>query len=86
MFLIFGFLKNNNYAMQILTIQINDSKALSFLEVLESMKLIEVIKKSSATVKKKKLSERMIGSISHEQAQILHAELNQMRNGWERNI
>ena len=72
--------------MQILTVQVNDTKALNFLEILESMNLIQVIKKSTVAEKKKKLSERMIGSISQEQAQKLHAELNEMRNGWERNI
>ena len=72
--------------MQILTVQVNDIKALNFLEILESMNLIQVIKKSTVAEKKKKLSERMIGSISQEQAQTLHAELNEMRNGWERNI
>ena len=72
--------------MQILTVQVNDTKALNFLEILESMNLIQVIKKSTVAEKKKKLSERMIGSISQEQAQTLHAELNEIRNGWERNI
>jgi hypothetical protein len=50
------------------------------------MNVIEVVKKSVAKPSSKKLSERLAGSISSEQAIQLRNELTQMRNEWDRNI
>jgi hypothetical protein len=69
-----------------ITIKINNAKALKLLEDLESLNLIEVIKKSIIKSKKEKLSERLLGSITSKQANIMRGELDQMRNEWNRNI
>jgi hypothetical protein len=71
--------------MQTLTIKINNSKAIKLIEDLESLKLIEVLKKSVVKEKGKKLSERLAGSITSKQADVMRSELQQMRNEWERN-
>jgi len=69
--------------MEILTIKIKDHKALKLIHDLEDLNILEVVnlpqKRSAA-----KLSERLSGSISTEQAEIMHKELQQMRNEWER--
>lgn len=72
--------------MQTLTIQTNNSHAIGLLEELAALNLIEVIRKSDETPNKQKLSEKLWGSISNETAKKMHEELNQMRNGWERDI
>ena len=71
--------------MQTITIKVNNVAALKLLEDLEQMKLIEFIKKTTVKTKGKKLSERLAGSISPEESALLHKELIEMRNGWERN-
>ncbi len=72
--------------METITIKINNASALKLLEDLESMKLIEFIKKSTSKVNGKKLSERLSGNISHEESEILHKHLVETRNEWERNF
>ena len=66
--------------MQTVTVKINNSHALKLLEELEALNLIQVIKQSVKKEKGKKLSERMAGSISSEQATKLRDELKEMRN------
>jgi len=69
--------------METLTIKIKDSKALKLIHDLADLNLIQVVtrtKKSEA-----KLSSILSGSISVEQADNMHKELEQMRNEWERN-
>jgi hypothetical protein len=71
--------------METLTIKIKDSNALKLIHDLEAMNILEVVspeKKKSGV----KLSERLSGSISAEQAEIMHKELQQMRSEWERDI
>jgi hypothetical protein len=71
--------------METLTIKIKDSNALKLIRSLEALNVLEVVnpkKKGSAV----KLSERLIGSITPEQAEIMHKEVQQMRNEWERDI
>jgi hypothetical protein len=69
--------------METITIKIKNPKVLSLIRNLEEMNLLEII-----TAKNKpsgiKLSERLSGSISTEQAEIMHKELRQMRDEWER--
>lgn len=72
--------------MQTLTITVNNAKAVKLLEDLEALDLIKVIKRSVTIVKEKKLSERLSGSITSEQAEKMRSELKLMRNEWERNI
>ena len=71
--------------MQTLTITIIDSKALKLLEDLESLNLIRVLRAKEGK-SQQKLSERLRGSISEEQANAMHKELLQMRNEWGRGI
>jgi hypothetical protein len=69
-----------------ITIKVNNASALKLLENLESLNLIEVIKKSILTTKNKKISEKLSGSITTKQANLMRKELDQMRNEWNRNI
>jgi hypothetical protein len=68
-----------------LTIEINNNKALKLIQDLEDMKLIKVLK-GKAKGSKKKLSERLAGSISTGQAKELDKELKKIRSEWERGI
>ena len=70
--------------METLTIKIKDSKALKLIHDLEDLNLIQVV---SSDIKKPsaKLSAILSGSITAEQANDMHKELEQMRNEWERN-
>jgi len=72
--------------MQTLTIKVNNARALKLIEDLEALNLIEVVKSAAKKGSKKKLSERLAGSISAEQAEDLRKQLTQMRNEWERDI
>ena len=71
--------------METLAIKIKDSNGLKLIRNLEALKVIEVVrpeKKQSGI----KLSERLSGSISAEQAEIMHKQLQQMRGELERDI
>ena len=71
--------------METLTIKIRDNKALKLILDLESLNLIQVIKTSSSKKPSQKLSEIMTGSISQEQADLMHEELKKNRSEWDRN-
>ncbi|HCZ36055.1 MAG TPA: hypothetical protein DHV26_09035 [Cytophagales bacterium] len=68
-----------------LTIEIIDKKTLKLIADLESMKLIRVLKGKEKT-NKKKLSERLAGSLSLLQAKAWNKELEKMRGEWQRDI
>jgi hypothetical protein len=70
--------------MQTVTIEINNTHAARLIDELAAMNLIRVIKKMPAKENKKKLSERLAGSITSKQGKQMHKELAQMRNEWER--
>ena len=70
--------------MRTVTIKINNVNALKLLEDLEAMNFIEFINKTNVKVKGKKLSERLAGCINHQESELLHQELTEMRNEWER--
>ncbi len=72
--------------MQTVTIKINNSHAARLLDELEAMNLIKVIKTLPVKEKKRKLSEKLAGSITPAQARRMHKELNEMRSEWERDI
>ena len=72
--------------MSTITIKVNNVKALRLLEDLEAMNLIEFIRKNTGMVNGKNLSERLSGSITTEESEIMHKELGEMRNEWERDI
>jgi hypothetical protein len=69
--------------METLTIKIRDNKALKLIKDLESLNLIQVIKTSTKKTSKK-LSEEMSGSISPEQADLMHEEIKKNRSEWDR--
>ncbi len=68
-----------------LTIEISDNKTLKLIEDLEDLKLIKVLK-GKAKENKKKLSERLAGSLTLSQAKQLDKELKKIRGEWERGI
>ncbi len=71
--------------MQTITIEINNDKALKLIEELEALNLIRIIR-NNETTSGKKLSDRLVGSISQEQADRMMKELEQMRSEWDRDI
>jgi hypothetical protein len=66
--------------MQIVTVEIKDSVALSFLNNLERMHVLRIIGNSNAVWPKQKPSERFSGCLSGERTDELRKELIQMRN------
>ena len=70
--------------MQTYTIQLKNIKAYKLLQELEELNLIKVLEKKSTS--KKKLSDRLAGSLSNEQGIILENELINMREQWQRDI
>lgn len=72
--------------MQTITIKTNNAQAIKLLEDLEALNLIQVIRQPAVNGYSKPLSERLAGSISHEQADLMNAELEQMRREWNLNI
>ncbi len=70
--------------MQTLTIRVNNPHAFRVIEELEALRLIEVVRES-VPKKKQKLSDRLAGSITSEQAAQMREELQHSRDEWERN-
>ena len=68
--------------MTTLTIKVKDNKTLKLIEDLEALDLIQVV--SQSVKKTSKLSALLKGSISAEKAEAMQAELNQIRNEWDR--
>jgi len=83
----FRIFKHNFEAMvlQTMTIQVRNSKAISLLKELETKKLISIVE-SPQGEPKKDLASRLLGCLSEEQADAMHAELEKMRNEWERDF
>lgn len=71
--------------MSTLTIEVYDDKALPLIEQLEALSLIRIVR-NKKTVKGKKLSDRLAGSISQEQGDAMLKELEEMRKEWERDL
>jgi hypothetical protein len=71
--------------MDTLTIKVRDSKALKLIQDLESLNLIQVIR-NDAQSSPKKISEKLAGSISKDDAESMQKELKKMRDEWERDI
>jgi hypothetical protein len=71
--------------MKTITIKIKDPKALKFILHLQELNLLQIISHEKDEPEKN-LSERLSGSVSAEQAVAMHAELQRMRNEWERDI
>jgi hypothetical protein len=71
--------------METLTIKIKNNKALNLIHELEVLNLIQVIATTSNKRSVSKLSATLSGSISEEEANNMHNELEKMRNEWERN-
>jgi hypothetical protein len=72
--------------MNTVTIEIKDDKVFSFLQHLEYMNMLRIVKNNESVGYEKKLSERFAGCLSSEKAEELQKELLQMRNEWERDI
>ncbi|MDR0815773.1 MAG: hypothetical protein LBN37_08505 [Bacteroidales bacterium] len=71
--------------MQTVTVEIKDNAAFGFLDNLERIHLLRIVKTNSVvTPPKQKLSERFSGCLSQERTEELQKELIQMRNEWER--
>jgi len=71
--------------MQTLTIRVNNPHAIRVIEELEALRLIEVVRELVPQAKQK-LSERLAGSITSEQANRMREELQRSRDEWERNF
>jgi hypothetical protein len=73
--------------MDTITVEIKDRTAFGFLQYLENMNMIRVIRDDNKPAAiDKKLSERFAGCLSNGRAEELQQELIQMRNEWERDI
>ncbi|MDR3245775.1 MAG: hypothetical protein LBT50_05015 [Prevotellaceae bacterium] len=73
--------------MDTITVEIKDKTAFGFLQYMENMNMIKIIKDNNKPASAdKKLSERFAGCLSSERAEELQKELVQMRNEWERDI
>ena len=70
--------------MEIVLIQINDSKAHKLLADLEDLSMITVLEKKEEP--NQKLSEKYLGSISSGVADELQKYVSQSRNEWNSNI
>jgi hypothetical protein len=68
--------------MEILTIEIKDSKAYQLLKSLEALDIIKVIKKSTST--KSDLAEKYAGKLPNEVAEKLENYVNESRSEWNR--
>jgi hypothetical protein len=68
--------------METMTVEITNQKAVSFLNGLEELHLIRVVKRNAEPVKKK-LSDKYRGIMTREQGQDLKRHINEMRNEWD---
>ena len=71
--------------MRTLTIRVSNPHAIRLIEELAALQLLEVIDKPSDD-RPLKLSERLAGSLTPEQAEQMRRELAESRSGWERNF
>lgn len=71
--------------MAIVRIETKDDKALQLIEQLEAMNLVRILREEKQGPEKK-LSARMMGSISEEEAEKMRTALEKMRAEWERDI
>lgn len=72
--------------METVLLQINSDKAYKFLEGLEALHIVKVLKKTAKP--KQKLSEKFAGSLNltDEEYNNFQASVSQSRNEWERDI
>lgn len=68
------------------TIETENSHAVRLLEELAQLKLIRIRKNPIVKKGKKKLSDRLLGSISKEQGEKMQEEVRKMRDEWERDF
>jgi hypothetical protein len=72
--------------MNTLTIELKDRQTLRLLENLEDMNLLAIVRSHKKAKSSVKLSERLAGSVTPAQAEIMYRELEQMRGEWDRDI
>jgi hypothetical protein len=71
--------------MQTFTIRVTNPHTVRLIEELAALQLLEVVDRPVAN-DTRKLSERLAGSISPEQAEWMRRELAESRAEWERNF
>lgn len=69
--------------MKIVTVEIKNEIAMSFLQNLENMNILRVVE-NNISPDKQKLSDRFAGCLPKERVDELQKELIQMRSEWER--
>jgi hypothetical protein len=72
--------------MDTLTIELKDKQTLKLLKNLEDMNLLIIVHGNNKAKSNTKISERLAGSITSAQAEIMYNELEQMRGEWDRTI
>ncbi|QKZ15049.1 hypothetical protein [Spirosoma sp. KUDC1026] len=71
--------------MQTFTIRVTNPHTVRLIEELAALQLLELVETPDRK-DSRKLSERMVGSITPEQAEQMRKELAESRDGWERNF
>ena len=69
--------------METLTIELNNPKTFSLLRELEELSLLRIVKKQ---LQINNMSDLLFNCINSEQAVLMHKELKQMREEWERDF
>lgn len=69
--------------MSLLTIEIIDDKALKLIKDLEDLNIIKIVE-SNGKLDKAGIAARLWASISREESDEMHKELQNMRDEWER--
>lgn len=69
--------------MDTLIIKIRDQKAIKLIQDLELLNLIKIM--PTTTKREKKLSEIMAGSMTKEEAETYHKDVQDLKDEWERN-
>jgi hypothetical protein len=72
--------------MNTVTIELKDRQTFRLLKNLEDMNLLTIVHRSKKVKPGTKISERLAGSVTPAQAEIIYQELEQMRGEWERTI
>jgi hypothetical protein len=68
-----------------ISIKVTNQKAFKLLKDLESLNLIEIIKKKSVTKNNENIINSLIGCIPSSKEEIVLEELANLRNEWDRN-
>ncbi|MDR0834527.1 MAG: hypothetical protein LBN93_10170 [Candidatus Symbiothrix sp.] len=72
--------------METLTIELKDRQTFQLLKNLEDMNLLAIVYSTKKAKLNTKISERLAGSITSMQAEVMYRELEQIRGEWDRTI